>query len=92
MIYFEAYSTSLKEVNATGIFKRGFAGLYVYDEVKITDNDPPVVETPTLPPIPGDATPPGTALPGATGVAGTAAPNTPPANAPATTAAAAVRP
>lgn len=41
LIYFEAYSVYLQEVDVTGLFKRGFADLYIYDAVTITDNDPP---------------------------------------------------
>lgn len=81
LIYFEAYSSVLKEIDATGVFKRGFAGLYVYDEVKIIDNDPPEVVVPEVSVTPGTSAAPGTsatpgisATPGTTAASGSVAP------------------
>ncbi|MBE7064305.1 MAG: choice-of-anchor A family protein [Ruminococcaceae bacterium] len=62
LLYFEAYSDVLEEVEATGLFKRGFAAMYVYDRVKVIDNDPP--ETPPSAQLP-DGTPGVTETPGA---------------------------
>lgn len=51
LLYFEAYSDVLVSVDATGLFKKGFAALYVYDEVEVIDNDPPPVpEEPVVTP------------------------------------------
>ena len=63
LLYFEAYSDVLEEVEATGLFKRGFAAMYVYDKVNVIDNDPPIA--PPSDPVP-DGTPDVSGTPGAT--------------------------